>query len=108
MVQLREAGDDLQVGVGEGLGVGEREAAQGSDVLHDRDAGDRFEAFAELQGFKWELGDSLQRLRGRFGGAKFEAFELGELGEVRCTSVSELGMREADAFEVGQVITELA
>ena len=36
-----------------------------------------------------------------------KAFELGELRQVRCASISELRVREADAFEVGQVIAEL-
>ena len=108
MVQLREARDDQQVGVGDGLGVGEREAAQGGDVLDERDAGDGLEAFAELQGFQRELSDGLQGLRSRFRRAKFEPLELGELGQMRRASVGELGVREAEAFEVGQVIAELA
>ena len=48
-----------------------------------------------------------QRLRRGLRGADFEALELRELRQVRCTSVGELGVRETDAFEVGQMIAQL-
>ena len=108
MGELRESGDHEQVGVGDALRVGEREAAQRGEVLDERDAGAGFEAFAELQGFEWERGDMLECQRGGLRSAEFEAFQFGELGEVRGARVGELRVGEAEAFEIGQVFAQQA
>ena len=93
MGELRESGEALQVGVGDALGVGEREATQRGDILDEGDSGAGFEAFAELQILERQFGDVLQGLGRRLGGTNFEAFEFRELGEMRGADVGELGMR---------------
>ena len=108
MNELGEAGKALQVGVGDALGVGEREATQRGDILDEGDGGAGFEAFAELQILERQFGDVLQGLGRRLGSADFEAFEFRELGEMWGAGVGELGMREAEALEVRQVIAQLA
>src|SRR6185295_20408254 len=92
MLQLSEACNRRQFGIGELRSVGQREAVQRRDAFDRRNAFRRLKAFAELQVFERELQDPGQRLRRGFGRAELEAFELRELREVRRAGVGELGV----------------
>ena len=101
--ELGEAGDFLEIGIRQVLGVVERETAERLDILDDIDAGGGFEAFAELEVFEREAGDMLQGGRGGTRGAEFEALQFGERGESGRADIGEVGVGEAEALKVRQV-----
>ena len=106
--QLRDAGDEFQIGIRESLGVGECQTAQGGDVFDEADPFRCVEAIAELQVFQLELGDLLEAARRGIAGADFQTFEFGELGQMDGSGIGELGVGETDAFEIRKVLAELS
>ena len=71
VLQLRDAGDELQIGIREGLGVGERQASQRGNVFDEGDPFRRVEAISQLQIFQRYLRDVLKATRRGIAGADF-------------------------------------
>ena len=108
MLQLRDAGDEFQIGIRERFGIGDRQSAQGGNAFDKSDAFGRVESVAELQIRQRKLCEVLKAARLRVVGADLQPFEFGELFQMNGTGICELGVGEADSFEIGQMFAELA
>lgn len=108
MLQLRDARDELQIAIRERLGVGNRQSAQRGNAFDESDAFGRVESVPELQIRQRKFGDLLEAARRGIARADFQPFEFGELVQMNSAGIGELGVSEADAFEIGEVLAELA
>jgi hypothetical protein len=66
----------------------------------------RIHAFAELEVFERQADEMAERLRSGLLRADFEALELLELRQMHGGGIGELGMRETERFEGGEVLAE--